>query len=182
MVQQDGSVWSKLGWGPLSNLKTLPDISWVSTPNRKDSSVQNVMSELLNNWSDLISKLILPSCYLYQKILKVFCDFFSMISRWFTCSGLRWISSLEVWCQNSLQGNNCLLRMIQNQMTTFLKLILLIKKFDKKLPWLMLEQKRKFSFLVISLGMSMKKSFERNIWSSIKLLLNTFWRIYMITR
>ena len=183
MVQQDGSVWIKLGWGSLSNLKTFLFTFWVSYLNRKDSSIQKVMNELLNNWGDLILKLILPSCYLHHKILKVFCNFSIMTSQWFTCSRLRLFSSLEVWCQNSLQGNNCLLRMIQNQMTAFLKLILLIKTFIKKLPWLMSKQKQEFSFLVILLGMSMKKSFERNVWSSIKLLLNTFWRIYhMITR
>ena len=141
MVQQDGSVWSKLGWGYLSNLKTFPNIFQVSYSNRKDSSVQNVMNELLNNWSDLILKLILPSCYLYHKIFKVFCDFSSMISQWFTCSGLRFFSSLEVWWQISLQGNNS--NLIEDE----------------------------------------HKSFERTAWSSIKLLLNTFWRIYhMITR
>ena len=113
---------------------------------------------------------------------KFFCDFSRMISQWLTCSGLRLFSSLEVWCQNLLQGNNFLLKMIQNQMMTFIKSVLLIKKFVNKLPWIVLEQKQNFYFLVISLGMSMKKSFEKNIWSSIKLLLNTFWRIYhMIT-
>ena len=106
MVQQDGSVCSKLRWGSLSNLKTFPNIFQVSYSNRKDSSVQSVMNELLNNWSDLILKLILPSCYLYPKILKVFCDFSNMISQWFTCSGLRFFSSVEVWWQISLQGNN----------------------------------------------------------------------------
>ena len=128
-------------------------------------------------------KLILPSYYLYYKILKVIWDFSSMISQWFTCFGLRLFSSLEVWCQNSLQGNSCLLRMIQNSMATFLKLILLIKKVCKKASLIGVVTKAKVFFSGNLIGDEHEENFKRNVWSSIKLLLNNFWRIYhMITR
>ena len=104
---------------------------------------------------------ILPSCYLYHKIFKGFCDFSTMISQWFTCSGLRLFSLLEVWCQNSLQGNNCLLRMIQNQMTKFLKLILLIKNVCKKASLIDVGTKAKVPFSGDVIGDEREQKFRK---------------------